>query len=380
MGLSVDANATAQSLLDQQMPSNWFARLQWWRNQPTNLAVNVKDSKLKKFVNKHATRTITKFKNANIVIKDGQVTIKTDKPGEAHTVANANESLKNLATSMSTETVVLQKQSVEPEIKLANIQNAKQKVADLLARKVTVKIESNNFTATKAQIGNWIDIEPVENLGTIDITVNSGKILDYIDTIAEPYITPARDEVVVKKSDGSRIVLVPGSSGSDVVNKEDISKQIADNINASKNISVSADVDYDDYETVSSAPYAKWIVVNTSEKKLYAYEGNKLVKTYFVSAGAPATPTPTGTYRIFSKLRIQDMRGNNVDGSRYFQPDVEWVNYFASGGYAIHGNYWRPASWFGAVNSSHGCVGLQNGPAEWVYNWAPIGTPIIIHT
>lgn len=72
------------------------------------------------------------------------------------------------------------------------------------------------------------------------------------------------------------------------------------------------------------------------------------------------------------------MSGYNVNGTKYFQPKVPYVNYF-DGADAIHGNYWRPPSWFGNINSSHGCVGLQVSDSEWIYNWAPIGTTVIVH-
>jgi len=72
------------------------------------------------------------------------------------------------------------------------------------------------------------------------------------------------------------------------------------------------------------------------------------------------------------------MSGPNTDGSRYVQPNVPWVNYFYRD-YAIHGNYWRPTSYFGNVNSSHGCVGLLTNDAAWLYAWAPIGTAVVVH-
>jgi lipoprotein-anchoring transpeptidase ErfK/SrfK len=112
---------------------------------------------------------------------------------------------------------------------------------------------------------------------------------------------------------------------------------------------------------------------------MYAYEGTTLVRTFLISAGAPATPTVIGQYKIYSKYISQDMRGANVDGSSYFQPNVPYVLYFY-GGYAIHGNYWRPTSWFGNINSSHGCLGVTPDDGAWIFDWAPIGTPVITHT
>jgi lipoprotein-anchoring transpeptidase ErfK/SrfK len=98
-----------------------------------------------------------------------------------------------------------------------------------------------------------------------------------------------------------------------------------------------------------------------------------------ISAGAPATPTVLGKYAVYTKYKSQDMSGNNADGSRYFQPAVPYVNYFY-GGYAIHGNYWRPSSWFGNINSSHGCIGVNVADGAWIYDWASVGTPVIVHT
>jgi lipoprotein-anchoring transpeptidase ErfK/SrfK len=72
------------------------------------------------------------------------------------------------------------------------------------------------------------------------------------------------------------------------------------------------------------------------------------------------------------------MTGYNTNGTTYYQPNVQWVNYFYQAD-AVHGNYWRPLSYFGNINSSHGCVGVVNSDAEWIYNWAPIGTTVIVH-
>jgi lipoprotein-anchoring transpeptidase ErfK/SrfK len=112
---------------------------------------------------------------------------------------------------------------------------------------------------------------------------------------------------------------------------------------------------------------------------MWVYEKGQLVNQFAVSAGAPATPTPLGRFQIYQKLAVQDMKGYNANGTKYFQPHVHWISYFLPGGYAVHGVYWHPLSWFGVNNSSHGCVGLPDATAEWVYDWAPIGTTVITH-
>jgi lipoprotein-anchoring transpeptidase ErfK/SrfK len=111
---------------------------------------------------------------------------------------------------------------------------------------------------------------------------------------------------------------------------------------------------------------------------MYLYDKGQFTRQYPISAGAPITPTPIGQFKVYSKIPLQDMKGNNPDGSKYLQPNVRWISYFKAGGYAVHGNYWRPASVFGAVNTSHGCVSLPED--QVVYDWTTIGTTVIVHT
>jgi LysM repeat protein len=119
----------------------------------------------------------------------------------------------------------------------------------------------------------------------------------------------------------------------------------------------------------------KWIDVNLSTQTLVAYEGDTPVFTTLVSTGVPAYPTVVGTFKIQTKLRYDDMRGGS-GADAYYLPDVPYVMYFYTGGYALHGTYWHHN--FGQP-MSHGCVNLPTDAAAWVYNWAPIGTTIQIH-
>ena len=75
------------------------------------------------------------------------------------------------------------------------------------------------------------------------------------------------------------------------------------------------------------------------------------------------------------KNPMMTMRGQNADGTSYETPDVPWSSFF-NGGEALHGAYWRKTFGYAA---SHGCVNLPIPTAKWVYDWAPIGTPVVTH-
>jgi lipoprotein-anchoring transpeptidase ErfK/SrfK len=114
----------------------------------------------------------------------------------------------------------------------------------------------------------------------------------------------------------------------------------------------------------------RWIEVNLTQQRVYAWEGTVLMNSFLASTGTWAHPTVTGTFSIWNKTRIQDMSGPG-----YYLPDVPYVMYFYKD-YGIHGTYWHNN--FGTP-MSHGCVNLTIPDAEWLYNWASYGTTVQVH-
>jgi hypothetical protein len=117
-------------------------------------------------------------------------------------------------------------------------------------------------------------------------------------------------------------------------------------------------------------PNERWIRIDLSQQRLYAYQGQRLVKKFVVSTGLWGTPTVTGTYRIYVKYRSAHMSGPG-----YYLPNVPYTMYFYKG-YGIHGTYWHNN--FGTP-MSHGCVNMRTPEAGWVFSWAGVGTIVHIH-
>lgn len=113
----------------------------------------------------------------------------------------------------------------------------------------------------------------------------------------------------------------------------------------------------------------RWIEVNLAQRRLYARVGNRIVFSSLVSIGKSGTPTVRGTFRIYSKIRYTHMRGPG-----YNLPNVPNTMYFY-GGYAIHGAYWVKT--FG-TRVSHGCINMNLKDAAWLFNWASVGTRVVI--
>jgi len=114
----------------------------------------------------------------------------------------------------------------------------------------------------------------------------------------------------------------------------------------------------------------RWIDVDLTNQRVYAYEGDTIVNSFIVSTGTWLTPTVTGQFNVYVKYR-----SNKMSGPGYYLPDVPYIMYFY-GSYGLHGTYWHNN--FGTP-MSHGCVNLSIADAGWLYDWASIGTLVNVH-
>jgi lipoprotein-anchoring transpeptidase ErfK/SrfK len=263
---------------------------------------------------------------------------------------------------------------LQPEITAPELATTKTRLETILAQKIAITIDGQVVAPNASDIGNWLVLKPTSK--TMDIAVDGDKVQAYLKQLASDHSHAARTQIAL---DGGSKIVQTGQRGVSVGDTQAAAAAIQQQALTGAGLSLTLPVTYTAFKTVSAPTAGKWIEVDTTTKHMYAYDQGELVRSFLVSAGAPATPTVTGSFAIYAKYRTQDMFGENVDGSNYFQPAVPYVNYFYRD-YAIHGNYWRPASYFGHINSSHGCVGVPVDDGAWVYSWAPIGTPVIVHT
>jgi len=114
----------------------------------------------------------------------------------------------------------------------------------------------------------------------------------------------------------------------------------------------------------------RWIDVDLSSQRVYAYQGDQLQNSFVVSTGTWLHPTVTGTYKVYVKYRSAAMSGPG-----YYLPNVPYIMYFYKG-YGLHGTYWHNN--FGTP-MSHGCVNLRTEEAKWLYNFSSVGTVVNVH-
>jgi len=94
-------------------------------------------------------------------------------------------------------------------------------------------------------------------------------------------------------------------------------------------------------------------------------DGSSLVLALHSSSGAAGYETPAGTYSVFRK--------EESSWSVPYEVWLPWASYF-NGGIALHESDSVPAQ-----PASHGCVRLPSPLAKTAYDFAPIGTPVIVY-
>jgi lipoprotein-anchoring transpeptidase ErfK/SrfK len=121
--------------------------------------------------------------------------------------------------------------------------------------------------------------------------------------------------------------------------------------------------------------------VETDTHTMTVRRDGQVFKVLPVTAGSPSNPTYNGRMVITEKLPLTRMNGQTVGfGGEYDIPDVPHAMRLTRSGTFIHGSYWAPPGTFGAVNTSHGCVGLydvkgggSNTPAGWMFDHSLVG-------
>jgi hypothetical protein len=119
----------------------------------------------------------------------------------------------------------------------------------------------------------------------------------------------------------------------------------------------------------------KRIEVSLSSQTLSYYQGDYKIGSFLISSGVRNT-TPRGIFKVYNKIPKA--------WSSYGLWMPYWMSFTASGKMGLHElPYWPNGHREGESSlgrpASHGCVRMgRNGEAETLYNWAEVGTPVII--
>lgn len=121
----------------------------------------------------------------------------------------------------------------------------------------------------------------------------------------------------------------------------------------------------------------KYIDINLESQVMTIFQEGKVLDAFVVSSGKRGMETPKGEHQIYNKAK-------RVWSKKYSLYMPFWMAIISDGSVGIHelpewpGGFKEGAFHLG-IPVSHGCVRLGVGPAQTVFDWAEIGTPVIVH-
>jgi peptidoglycan hydrolase-like protein with peptidoglycan-binding domain len=114
-----------------------------------------------------------------------------------------------------------------------------------------------------------------------------------------------------------------------------------------------------------------WADQNSPES-LRVWHNGKMILDTPANTGIPQSPTVDGTFPVYLRYQVTQMKGFNPDGTPY-DDTVYWVSYF-NGGDAVH---YFPRGGYGYYQSL-GCVEIQYNPAEYVWPYMTYGSLVTV--
>lgn len=385
-GLSFDTDKTVNNAYKIGRDNQFL--MQIWKSVKTIFAKDriepstvIDQEKFKTFSDANLPNLNQEAKNAELTIENGVISASSEVAGQSVDTNDLADKILELASkddSAEAYLITLKVEPINPVIKTADLTTAKQYAESTMAKNVVLTYENQTYRPTKAEIGNWIYFNI--NNGQYTGGLNDSAIKAYLSKIAKNFEIQKVDRKI-NAANGD--ILDEGKNGL-YLEKDRALSSIKSQLQSQNSVTVALATYEEPAGEVRVFPAegivpgrfpGKYIDIDLNQQKLCMIDGNNILGCFVISSGKPSTPTPTGTRYIQDK--------NPMAWSAPYGLYMPWWNGLG-GGYGIHelpewpGGYKEGESHLG-IPVSHGCVRLGVGPAQNVYNWAPVGTPVYIH-
>lgn len=123
------------------------------------------------------------------------------------------------------------------------------------------------------------------------------------------------------------------------------------------------------------------LIVDLSDRRVYVYRENKILKSYPVAVGQKSWKTPTGNFRIMNKYRnptwIQPITREVIKTGPNNPLGDRWIGFWSDGTNQIGFHGTNKEQLVGQA-VSHGCLRMLNRDIRSLYAEVSQGTPVIV--
>jgi hypothetical protein len=240
--------------------------------------------------------------------------------------------------------------------------------------------DGKEAAATEDDIASLIVFKSDDKLGTMTPDVSPEKAFDYVrGALSDELGTMPENRKTIEDGNGKVLLTIgKGKDGTQVADAAGVTSKIVDALKNAAPLELTVSLEKEEAGSTPVVPEEgeRWAEVNLSKQTAYIYEGNKIIRTCVISSGTAKHRTRVGSFKVWLKVRMQDMKGGNKeDGSYYYTENVPWITYF-DGGIGFHYAYWHNN--FGRP-MSHGCINMRLSDAKYTYDYLKKGDRVIVH-
>ena len=239
---------------------------------------------------------------------------------------------------------------------------------------VGARLDSSRFVTAALTAAPGAVLPPVE------VSVDAAQLHAYVTSLDRRWSREGHAAGVHLV--GKRAVITP-LEGAVTVDKRKMAALIAARIRSGARGAIQLEV-VKKSARPAPATAQKAVVVRLGSQTLTAYLNGKPVLRTPVTTGRPALPTPIGSYYIHFRASPYTFVSPWPPGSPYWYPPapVTWAMYFYDNDF-LHDDPAEPADDYGAGSeygayASHGCVHVPHSAMAFLYNWLPVGAPVIV--
>jgi lipoprotein-anchoring transpeptidase ErfK/SrfK len=372
LGVVVDTEATVQKALKVR-------NALLWQSTKVPLVLMNDPGMLIEYAQKTFPSIFVDAKDPEVVFNEqaGQFEIRPGVDGKGLDIKSFEEALPLLAEQPQDFTLKLTSASVQPLLDEAKLKEPRDQANEIIKKQVAFTLKGQTIYAAKpAEIASWLHFVPEPTQGTVGLEIDKAKVSQLLTDKVSPMVAtpPVDQKVIIDKQSGAKTVIQQGRAGSTIQDIDKLSSDVVTQLSANKAFSSEVSIASAPFKTVTLTSADKWIEIDLSKQRLTMYMSGQPIKSVLVSTGRAKTPTRVGTFAIYSKRAVMTMTGT-IAGDYYYIPNIKWVSFF-DGGEAFHGTYWHHN--FGHP-MSHGCVNMTEADAKVLYDFAPIGTKVVVH-
>jgi LysM repeat protein len=120
------------------------------------------------------------------------------------------------------------------------------------------------------------------------------------------------------------------------------------------------------------------IIVDVSEQRAYVYQNDQLLWVFVISTGIPGRETARGSFQIQNKIPMAYASTWNLQMPYWL--GFYWAGTLQNGFHALPILSDGSRLWGGLLGrpASYGCVILSEADARTLYEWATVGTPVMV--